>query len=342
MSFSIGIVGLPNVGKSTLFKALTRKEVAISPRPFTTIDPNVGVVPVPDKRLDKIATIVKPEKVTPTTIEFLDIAGLVKEAHKGKGLGNQFLSHIKSCKAIIEVVRSFKDPQVEHVGGEINPERDVDTIKIELLMKDLESCEKILKKLEKKKDKKEKTLKKIREAILEERSIKELKLTEEEKEQIKEFQFLTEKPVIFLLNKGSEESDTEEFLKKFPNSLSLDLKLEEEISELTEEERKSLKLESKLDKVILSCYNALNLITFFTIAGGEETRAWTVLKDSNCPEAGGVVHTDFEEKFIRAELIPWEKLVEAGSWKRARELGWLKVAGRDYQVQDGNVIEFKI
>lgn len=342
MSFSIGIVGLPNVGKSTLFKALTKKEVAISPRPFTTIDPNVGVVSVPDKRLDKIAKIVKPEKVTPTTIEFLDIAGLVKEAHKGKGLGNQFLNHIRSCKAIIEVIRAFKDPMVEHVAGEINPERDIDIIKIELLMKDLESCEKILEKLAKKKDKKGKTLQKIKEAILEEKPIRELKLTEEEKEQIKEFQFLTEKPLVYLLNVGSEKSNAEEFVKKVPHSLSLNLKLEEEILGLSEEERRSLELESKIDKVILSCYNSLRLITFFTIAGGKEARAWTVLKGSACPQAGGVIHSDFEERFIRAEVIPWQKLVEAGSWKRARELGWLKIVGRDYEVQDGNVIEFKI
>lgn len=342
MSFSIGIVGLPNVGKSTLFKALTRKEVEISPRPFTTINPNIGVVSVPDERLKKIAEIVKPEKITPTTIEFVDIAGLVKEAHKGAGLGNQFLSHIKSCEAIIEVVRVFEDPKVEHISGKIDPERDIDIINIELLMKDTESCERILEKLKKKRDKRLNTLQKIQQAFFEEKPIREINLTEEEKAQIKELQFLTEKPIVYLLNKSSEKIDIEELEKKLPSSLNLNLKLEKEITELTEKESEELKLESELDKIILACYNALNLITFFTIAGGKETKAWTVKAGATCPEAGGVVHSDFEERFIKAEVIPWEKLIEAGGWKRARELGWLKVVGRNYQVQDGDVIEFKI
>ena len=343
MSFSIGIVGLPNVGKSTLFKALTRQEIAISPRPFTTINPNLGEVSVPDIRLEKIAKIVKPEKTTPTTIEFVDIAGLVKDAHKGAGLGNQFLGHIKPCEAIIEIVRLFKDLTVEHATGTINPEKDIDIIDIELLMKDLEVCEKLLKKLGKKKDKRFNILKKIQGSLLQEKPIRKLNLTEEEKGFIKEFQFLTEKPTVYLLNKNSKSKvDIGEFERKLPHSLNLDLKLEEEISQLTEKEREELKLSSELDKVILNCYNILDLITFFTIAGGKEAKAWTVKKGTKCAQAGASIHTDFEKKFIRAEVVPWEKLVEAQSWKKARESGYLKIAGRDYVVQDGDVIEFKI
>jgi hypothetical protein len=352
MSFSVGIVGLPNAGKSTLFKALTRQKVDIKPYPFTTINPNIGVVHVPDERLTKVAEVVKPEKVTPTIIEFIDIAGLVKGAHKGEGLGNQFLSEIRNCDAILEIVRAFEDSNVEHVEGSINPERDIKTIETELLMKDFETTEKAIEKLEPK-AKTEKqavkrfdVLKKIKTFLSEGKLIADIILTEEEKLEIKEFNFLTEKPKIYLFNIGGKgEVAKEEDLKKIaPGRLSLlsDLKIEEEELELSPEETKELGLKSQLDQLIVACYNVLDLITFFTIAGGKETRAWTLKKGLKAPQAAGKVHSDFEQKFIRAEVILWESLIKAGSWAKARESGQMKTEGKGYIVQDGDVIEFKI
>jgi hypothetical protein len=351
MAFSIGIVGLPNVGKSTLFKALTCQRVEIAPYPFTTINPNIGKVFVPDQRLEKIAQIVKPEKITPTTIEFIDIAGLVKGAHKGEGLGNQFLAQIRNCDAILEVIRVFKDENVEHVEKEINPKRDLEIVEIELLMKDLEIIDKILTKLEKEvkpgdkeKNKKFDLLKKVRENLVLGKKVSDLSFSEEEISLLKEFQFLTQKPIIYLFNVGENEFKFEQDLKSKVGSQYLisNLKFEEEVSELTKKEIEELKIKPFLDQLILKCYNVLNLITFFTITGGKEVRAWTIKKGALAPEAGGKVHSDFEEKFIRAEVIPWQKLTEIGSWKRAKELGQVKIVGRDYIVEDGDVIEFKI
>lgn len=286
MSFSVGIVGLPNVGKSTLFKALTKKQVDIADYPFTTIDPNVGVVAVPDERLKKIAETIKPEKVTPTIIEFVDVAGLVKGAHKGEGLGNQFLAQIRNCDAIVLVLKAF--------GDNVTPKEDAETIKTELEMKDSESIEKE--------------------------------------------NLLSKKPIIYLLNTGGKT----EYKEVDFNALKMNLKDEEGLSELSEAEAKDLEIDSKLDALILNCYNILSLITFYTTTGGKEVRAWTLTNGSKAPEAGGRVHSDFEEKFIKAEVIPWQKLTEVGSWVKARERGWIKTAGRDYVVQDGDVIEFKI
>lgn len=345
MSFSVGIVGLPNVGKSTLFKALTKNPVDIAAYPFTTIHPNVGVVTVPDQRLEKIAEVIQPEKVTPTVIEFVDIAGLVKDAHKGEGLGNQFLAQIRNCDAILEVVRAFEDQNVENVLGEINPEKEIEIVKVELLMKDLETSENLLKKIEgdvKVKDKialrKFNLLTKIKEQVSQGKSISEIDLTDEERIEIKEYQFLTAKPVLYILNIEG----TTKCLKPDVKHLAMNLKEEEEISELNESEVKELGINPSLDRLISDCYNILDLITFFTIAGGKETRAWTLKRGGSAPQSGGVVHSDFEEKFIRAEAINWQKLVEAGSWKEAREKGWLKVVGKDHIVQDGDIIEFKI
>ncbi len=342
MSFSVGIVGLPNVGKSTLFKALTKKTVDIAPYPFTTINPNVGVVQVPDERLQKIAEVIKPEKITPTIIEFVDIAGLVKGAHKGEGLGNQFLAQIRNCDAILEVVRVFEDTKIENVLGEINPKKEIEIIRTELLMKDLETLENATSKIEKKQDKQElkkiEILEKIKTEVSQEKSISEIILKEEEETKIKEYQFLTQKPIFYILNTNS---------KVKPSGLDfdyleMDLKTEKEFSELSDKEIKELELVPQLDKLILNCYNILDLITFYTVAGGKETRAWTLKKGLKTQQAGGVVHSDFEEKFIRAEVLNWEELVKISSWSRAKELGWLKTVGRDYIVQDGDVIEFKI
>lgn len=351
MSFSVGIVGLPNVGKSTLFKALTKQQVKIAPHPFTTVNPNIGRVFVPDKRLEDIAEITKPEKVTPTTIEFIDIAGLVKGAHKGQGLGNQFLAQIRNCDAIVEVIRVFENQKVEHVEKEINPKRDLEIVEIELLMKDLETVDKVTRKLEKEKKmkdiekiKKLNLLKKIKEGLAGGKRISDLHLSLEEFLLIKEFQFLSLKPIVYLLNiNQSEKLKIDEEMKSKIDSryISLNLKLEGEISELSAKEIKELDLKSSLDQLILTCYNTLNLITFFSIAG-KETRAWTIQRGTTVPEAGGEVHSDFEKKFIKAEVIDWQKLIKARSWKRAKESGIMKTVGRDYLVQNGDVIEFKI
>jgi len=345
MSFSVGIVGLPNVGKSTLFKALTKIKVDIAPYPFTTIHPNIGVVQVPDEKLKKIAEVIKPEKTTPTIIEFIDIAGLVKGAHKGEGLGNQFLAEIRNCDAILEVIRGFQDTNVENVLGEINPEKEIEIIKTELLMKDLETLDNLLGKIEKEAKTKDKStlkraelLKKIKENVSQGKTIAEIDLTDEEKSEIKEYQLLTQKPVFYILNSNNEIKNLDQKYQY----LAMNLKDEEEISELSESEVKELGMKSILDQLILACYNILDLITFYTVAGEKETRAWTLKRGLSAPEAGGVVHSDFKEKFIKAEVINWQKLIEAGDWHKSRELGWLKIVGHDYIVQNGDVIEFRV
>jgi hypothetical protein len=342
MSFSVGIVGLPNVGKSTLFKALTKKSVEIAPYPFTTIHPNFGMVAVPDARLEKIAEIIKPEKITPTIIEFVDIAGLVKGAHKGEGLGNQFLAHIRNCDAVLEVIRCFENENIENVLGEINPQKEIEILELELLMKDMETLKNARAKLENKKEKtnlrKIEILRKIETEVSQGKSVSEIQLNEEEKSEIQEYQLLSQKPVLYILNKNGKTKC--ELSNK--NNLVLNLKDEAEFSELSEKEREELGAGLHLDSIIKSCYNMLNLIAFFTVAGGKETRAWTLKLGSSAPQAAGIVHSDFEKRFIKAEVIPWQKLVEAGNWKEAREKGWLQIVGKDYLVKDGDVIEFKI
>jgi small GTP-binding protein len=338
MSFSVGIVGLPNVGKSTLFKILTKREVKISPRPFTTIEPNIGQVTVPDPRLEKIGELVKPQKLTPTKIEFVDIAGLVRGAHRGEGLGNQFLSYIRNCDSILFVLRAFESPEVENVLGEINPAKEIEILKVELLMKDLETLERAIQKVEKKERKKVEILRKIKEEISKGRMIGEIELGEKEKEEIKEYQFLTQKPYFCVVNVNGK---TKFERLKVPH-LEMNLKEEEEILELNEEEKKELGIESRVEKLIENCYKILNLITFYTVAGGKEAKAWTIKEGSFAPEAGGIVHSDFKEKFIRAEVINFEDFEKVGSWQRAKEMGLLKIVGRDYEVKDGDIIEFKI
>lgn len=369
MSFSVGIIGLPNVGKSTLFKALTKKEVNIASYPFTTIEPNVGIVAVPDKRLKKIAEIIKTAKVIPTIIKFVDIAGLVKGAHKGDGLGNQFLSHIRECNAILEIVRSFsvsenlKSKELQYqLWEKPNTERDIGIIKTELIMKDLETTKKILEKIAKEKKsgnkksadwrKKTDILERIEQGLSQGKKILGLGLNEEEISDIKEFQFLTLKPSVYVFNVAKEQKP--EVPSTISSFLSLNFKLEKEISELSESDIKEFELAAHLaplekfsfltglDSLTITCYNILNLITFYTIAGLKETRAWTIKKGKKCPEAGGIVHSDFEENFIKAEIIPWQKLVKIGSWGKAKELGLITTVGKEYIVQDGDVIEFKI
>lgn len=339
MSFSVGIVGLPNVGKSTLFKVLTKKSVEISPRPFTTISPNLGQVAVPDERLEKIAEVVHPEKITHTNIEFVDIAGLVKGAYKGEGLGNQFLAHIRNCDAILLVLRGFEAPEIENVLGEINPQKEFEVLKTELLMKDLETIEKTIQKLHPQKEiKKIALLEKIKESVLREKLLNEIELSEEEKKNIQDYRFLTEKPMFAILNTDGKRN----LLISGVSYLQINLKEEEEFLELSEEERKEFGFTSKIKEIITSCYRILNLITFFTIAGGKETKAWTIKEKSPILEAAEKVHSDFAKRFIKGEVLFWEDLIKVGSWQRAKELGLIKVVGKEHIVQDGEIIEFRI
>jgi len=346
MSFSIGIVGLPNVGKSTLFKALTKKQVDASNYPFCTIDPNVGTVAVPDARLDQLTQVSKSGKTVPTTIEFVDIAGLVKDAHKGEGLGNQFLSHIRKVDAIAQVVRNFSDPNVVHVEGKVNPQSDRETINLELIFADLETLEKRQEKLtrlthgqDKEAIKTLAVVNQIKQALEQGQLATTVSLTAEEELLIKDLNLLTKKPMLYVLNvdedKVYQESDY----------IPISAKIEAEISELPDEEAKeylkSLGLESSgLDKLIQAAYKLLNLVTFFT-SGEMESKAWTVKQGSKAPQAAGVIHTDFEKGFIRAEIINWKNLVDCGGELPAKEKGLIRLEGKEYVIQDGDVVHFR-
>ena len=351
MSFSIGIIGLPNVGKSTLFKALTKQPVDISNYPFTTIEPNVGIVRVPDKRLLKIAAVVESTKITPTVIEFIDIAGLVKNAHQGEGLGNQFLARLRETDAICHLVRAFEDEKIVHLEGKTNPQRDIEIVNTELMLKDLETIEKRLEKVQKEaKSNNKETIQEL-DALNKTKKILEQGKIPDEALEAGTLTLLTAKPMVYVFNIDRfgaapiEQFSNQELLHWSCSKLNLKLNLqhEAELSELTPEEQKELELPaSKLETLIQACYQALNLITFYTVAGGNETRAWTLKMGLKAPQAGGKVHTDFEKKFIRAEVINWQKLVEAGAWAKAREKGLLKTERKEYAVQDGDVIEFKI
>jgi GTP-binding protein YchF len=336
MSFSVGICGLPNVGKSTLFKILTKKEVKISPRPFTTISPNIGKIEVPDERLKKIAEMVRPEKVTPTQIEFIDVAGLIKGAHKGEGLGNQFLAQLRDCDAILEVIRCFEKESVENVLGEINPQKEIEILETELLMKDLETLEKLVKEKKEKREKKDKETEILKKAL--EEVSKGKKLIEFLNEDFfKKYQFLTGKKFVYLLNINGKTK----FEKPKVDFLEINLKEEEEMIGLSEKEKEELGFKSKIEDLIEKCYKTLDLVTFYTIAKGKETRAWTLKKGSSIVEAAEKIHSDFK-KFIKAEVLDFETFLKEGGWHKAKTEGKIKIVGRNYKVEDGDIIEFKV
>lgn len=354
----IGIVGLPNVGKSTLFKALTKQAVDIANYPFATIEPNVGIVSVPDERLPKLATLSNSQKVIPAVVEFVDIAGLVKGAAEGEGLGNKFLTHIREVDAIAEVVRVFEDKEIIHVAENADPVNDIEVLEYELVLKDLETVNKRLGSLQKeaKTGGKRAGEELAQLQMVEENLQKGQPLYSNVLKNIgiaKELQLLTLKPVIYVFNASEEQIKNKwEPPAKVASKIGLapyvviSAKVEAELTELSDEEKteylKSLETEkSGLEKLIRVGYETLGLITFFT-TGEDETRAWTTPKGSTAPRAGRAIHSDFEEKFIRAEVINWQKLLEAGSWAKARELGWLRAEGKEYMVQDGDVIEFRI
>lgn len=353
MALSIGIVGLPNVGKSTLFNILTKKGVDAFNYPFCTIEPNVGIVKVPDHRIDKLAEISKTLKTIYTTIEFVDIAGLVAGASKGEGLGNKFLAHIRECDAICEVVREFKDHNVIHVNGAVNPESDKETINLELILADLATIEKRLEKSNREIKSGNKEIifqneisKKIFKHLETGGAVRDLEFTEEEEVFVKSLCLLTNKPMIYLLN-IDEGYGGENILKTEKEEvIAVNVKLEEEIAALPEDEQseyiKELGLEqSGLDKLIRSAYDILGLDTFLT-TGVQETRAWTIKKGTKAPQAAGVIHTDFIKGFVRAEVINYDNFVAAGSEAKARELGTLRVEGKEYVVKDGDVCNFLI
>lgn len=346
----IGIVGLPNVGKSTLFTALTKKSVGVSNYPFTTIDPNVGVVAIPDERLERLAAMSRSEKVVPATIEFVDIAGLVRGANKGEGLGNQFLANIREVDAIVEVVRAFENPEIIHVEGEPNPWRDHEIIETELILKDLETIEKRLERAEKEAKTGEKEALARREAV---RLIHEALTSGDPArcvtnrtalEEARLLSLLTAKPLLALLNATNLsliEKEREFFETKGIAALTFNFKEELEASSFSIREREELDLsEPALSILIRTAYNLLGLCSFLT-TGPKESRAWTIEKGTKAPQAAGVIHSDFENKFIRMDVIQWNVLLEAGGYTEARSKGLIRSEGKDYIVQDGDVVDVK-
>ena len=362
MSLTAGIVGLPNVGKSTLFNAITKKSILMANYPFATIDPNVGVVIVPDERIDVLRNMYNPERVIPTTYEFTDIAGLVKGASNGEGLGNKFLSHIREVDAVVEVVRCFDDENIIHVDGSVDPIRDIEVINVELVLSDLEIVTSRINKIGKKamttknKDdvKEIELLERIKEALESNIPVRKLGLDEDEKKLISSFNLITLKPIIYALNVEDSDINTgnnytklvEDYAKKEGSETAIICaKLESELSELDEEEKKlflddlGIK-ESGVERLINKTYDLLGLATFFTV-GKDEVRAWTFKKGSKAPECAGIIHSDFEKGFIKAEVMSYGDLVSAGSELRVRELGKARIEGKEYIMQDGDICHFR-
>jgi hypothetical protein len=364
MGLTAGIVGLPNVGKSTLFNALTKANAFVANYPFATIDPNVGVVEVPDERIDRLVAMYNPKKTIRTTFEFTDVAGLVRGASKGEGLGNQFLSHIRNCDAICQVVRCFDDVDISHVDGSIDPLRDIETIRIELIFADIDAIDKRLPKIEKRaqlKTDKEAiveydVLKKCAAGLAAELPIRALALTEDEKKIIRNFSFLTAKPMLYVCNIPDQEladHDHNAYVRQVETLAAaegartciISAKIEAELAQLPDDEKAMFLAElgvpeSGLLDLIRKSYDMLGLKTFFT-AGEKEVRAWTYRKGMKAPECAGIIHSDFEKGFIRAEIMAYADLIAAGSEAKAKEMGKFRLEGKEYLVADGDVVHFR-